>query len=355
MKVLLVFDGSINVIGGAQTFARNMIKIYKQLGYSIRVICTEGKPSRDVVILPSLKVLGRTILFGDIGKVLEEVKNSDIIHLFYCESVLHLFVALAAKFLQKKIISSPLASITYFFHHSIVKRMIAIPIVFIKCLVALLSDIVHVAAFYDLLVYRRIVSESKVFMIPHGLLSSQQEKPINLPNCELRICFLGRFKPDKGSHIAIKALEILRKLGYNACLIVIGSQDCLSSNYFSERRIFFTGFLREDEKNFVIKHCDVGIIPSLSDPVEAFSIALSEFNRLGIPVVASDIGALRFRMRPYAGVLVKPRDPFELSKGILLARKLKGKVKKLPDVIDLKQEALMWKELLKRLQENYGF
>jgi glycosyltransferase involved in cell wall biosynthesis len=45
---------------------------------------------------------------------------------------------------------------------------------------------------------------------------------------------------------------------------------------------------------------------------------------LRIPIVASAIGALKSRVKPYAGILVKPRDPEALAKGILQALSLRG-------------------------------
>ncbi|MCD6488210.1 MAG: glycosyltransferase family 4 protein [Desulfurococcales archaeon] len=382
--IVLIYDGTLDIVGGAERFTINLLKIYESIGLKALLLAFGSnsrilKSNRILVVeIPAMKIMKRSIILPNIQVLrylLKVVRNADAIHVLYCESPIQLLITLFGKLWGKKVISSPLASLSFLFHHNKLKTLLSIPLMVIKLVITKLSDIVHVASLYDYY-YLRPLNRS-IVVIPHSftmaskLIDDLQAKKLRQPverrlspHTEgLRLCFLGRFSEDKGSLVALEALRILRsKLGKDAYLIIIGPKTYVLASLINYAKkyglhalkeilpyIYVTGYIPEEDKYSLLKQCHVGLIPSLSDPVEAFSIALSEFNYLGIPVVASAVGALKFRVKPYAGVLVEPRNPEALARGILRALLLRGSVEKLYDVITLAQEVELWKRALKML------
>ena len=380
-SVAVIFDGSLRTVGGAERFAVNMVRIYETIGFKpiLLMLGNELKFLRDdrssIVEVPVMKIMMRSIAFLNVSHfklILQILKSVDIIHILYCESPIQLLITLLGRLWGKRVVSSPLASFSFLFHHSRFKALLSIPLIFIKLVITKLSDIVHVASLYDYHYLRNV--SSSIVLIPHSFTITsklidhvhkrvpEQLAEYNLPQHMkgIKICFLGRFSEDKGSLISLEALRILRSRGVDAYLVIIGPRIyALKSLINYARRYSFNalknilpyvltaGYLDEETKYKFLKECNVGIIPSISDAVEAFSITLSEFNALGIPVVASAVGALKYRLKPYAGILVKPSDSKALADGVIQALSIE-KVRTLPDVITFEQEVNLWERALRR-------
>ncbi|MEM1646209.1 MAG: glycosyltransferase [Ignisphaera sp.] len=379
--VIIVFDGSLRSVGGAERFAVNMVKIYEAIGFKavLLMLGNELKFLRDdrslIVEVPIVKIMMRSIAFPNASHfrlILQVLKGVDIIHILYCESPIQLLMTFLGRLWGKRVVSSPLASFSFLFHHSRFKALLSIPLIFIKLVIAKLSDMVHVASLYDYRYLRNV--NNSIVLIPHSFtiaskLVNRVHKRIFEQLAEysfsqhmkgIKICFLGRFSEDKGSLISLEALRILRSRGVDVYLIIIGPRIYVLKSLINYARrygfnalknilpyVLTTGYLDEETKYRFLKECNVGIIPSISDAVEAFSIALSEFNALGIPVVASAIGALKYRLKPYAGILVKPNDSKALADGVIQALSIE-KVRTLPDVITFEQEVILWERALRR-------
>jgi len=368
MQVLIAFDGSIEEAGGAERFAINMISVYERLGHKAILLCFSNRPNGQCITISTIKLLNRSLFtrsLNDFRRLIVALKYSDLVHILYCESLILLLIAIIARLQGKKVISSPLASITHLFHHNKLKAVFAPFFVTTKVLIALLSDVVHVASLHDFIYIRKLLWKKEIFLIPHGINIPSKTGQVSfreLRNYDVKLCFLGRFSEDKGSLVILEALRKLRNEKVNAYLIIIGPKIYALNSLIDYGKKYgsnalrniipyvqATGYLCEEDKYELLSMCDVGIISSISDPVEAFSIALSEFNFMSVPVVASAVGALKTRLRSYAGVLVKPKDPEDLARGILQALQLKGRVKKLPDTIIHEQEVELWALALEKL------
>ena len=384
--IAIIFDGSLDRVGGAERFAVNLMKIYEAIGLRpvLLMLGNELKFLRSgrslIVEVPVVKIMMRSIALPNASHfrlILQVLKSVDIIHILYCESLIQLLMTFLGRIWGKRVVSSPLASFSFLFHHSRFKALLSIPLIFVKLVIAKLSDIVHVASLYDYHYLENV--NNSIVLIPHSFTiasklidyvhkrGSEQLTEYSLPQHMkgIKICFLGRFSEDKGSLISLEALRILRNRGVDAYLAIIGPKIYVLKSLINYAKryglhalkdillyVLATGYLSEEDKYRFLKECDVGIVPSISDAVEAFSITLSEFNALGIPVVASAVGALKYRLKPYAGILVKPKDPEALARGILQALQLKGKVKRLPDTITYDQEVRLWGLALKRLLKS---
>jgi glycosyltransferase involved in cell wall biosynthesis len=100
--------------------------------------------------------------------------------------------------------------------------------------------------------------------------------------------FVGRFIPDKGIHLLIKAFE---QLETEMKLVLIGNSPN-PSDYEKEvkntndKRIIFPGYIYGDETNYLIKNAYTYVQPSL---IEGLSPVILTVMGLGTPLISSDI------------------------------------------------------------------
>jgi len=84
------------------------------------------------------------------------------------------------------------------------------------------------------------------------------------------------------------------------------------------RNVVFTGFVSEEVKISALDASAALVLPSISNYVEAFSLAITEAWARGKPVVASTVGETPYRVRHMVnGLLVPPRNPKALADAIL--------------------------------------
>jgi glycosyltransferase involved in cell wall biosynthesis len=84
------------------------------------------------------------------------------------------------------------------------------------------------------------------------------------------------------------------------------------------RNVVFTGFVSEEVKISALDASTAIVLPSISNYVEVFSLAVTEAWARGKPVVASAVGEIPYRVRHMVnGLLVPPRNPKALADAIL--------------------------------------
>ena len=164
---------------------------------------------------------------------------------------------------------------------------------------------------------QRGVSAEKMIVIPHGLPLPEsffavggRRPALNLPNgSAVRFVYIGGLSWQKGVHILIEAFN---GLSGNAELWVAGDESAepaytarLKAQASDKAR--FLGRLEREAVWKTLAQVDVLIAPSLW--YETFSIIISEAFTMGVPVVASDIGALADRVQHNVdGLLTPPGD-----------------------------------------------
>lgn len=104
-------------------------------------------------------------------------------------------------------------------------------------------------------------------------------------------CMLGRGIQYKGWEEAIEAFLRVKEVSGNCKLILIGAGehlDLLKKKYENTSGIEFKGRLTNPRP--VLQSAHVGLVPSRK--YEAFGIVILEFFSLGLPVIASSVGAI---------------------------------------------------------------
>jgi glycosyltransferase involved in cell wall biosynthesis len=149
------------------------------------------------------------------------------------------------------------------------------------------------------------------------------------------LVFVGRVTWRKGLHVLIKALPLLMADVENIKLSVIGPKDdsyaiCvkdLINKFKLNDHVEIKGILSEQEKIALIASNQLLVLPSLNDYTP--NVVL-EAQVLGVPVVASDVGAVsELVVNKETGLLVAPDDPAQLAealKTILLDDALREKM-----------------------------
>ncbi|MDG2242280.1 MAG: glycosyltransferase family 4 protein [Rhodospirillaceae bacterium] len=145
---------------------------------------------------------------------------------------------------------------------------------------------------------------------------ASQPEPQSSP---IRFLILARLLHMKGIAVAIAALDLLRKGGVEAELVICGAPDPGNPSSIPESRIQdwsskphvnFKG--QFDDVRPVIVSSHVVMLPALGG--EGLPRALLEGAAMGRPLLATDIGGNREIVVPWeTGMLVKPDDPDALA------------------------------------------
>lgn len=135
--------------------------------------------------------------------------------------------------------------------------------------------------------------KGKYYFIPYG--SEVKEPPAVSPildKLEIRtgnyILFVGRFIPDKGVHLLIRAFETVKT---EMKLVLVGGSPNPGTyeheiHQTTDNRIIFAGYVYGDDTNFLMKNAFVYVQPSL---IEGLSPVILTVMGLGTPLICSDI------------------------------------------------------------------
>lgn len=134
------------------------------------------------------------------------------------------------------------------------------------------------------------------------------------------IFFVGRMVREKGVHVLIQAMPIVRAEFPNAVLVIVGGGYRTHLEEFVrfchlEDAVHFTGFIPDSDLLRLYRVVDVAVYPSLYEP---FGIVALEAMAAGAPVVVSDAGGLKEVVRhEETGILTWAGNPESVAWGIL--------------------------------------
>ncbi len=108
------------------------------------------------------------------------------------------------------------------------------------------------------------------------------------------IYFIGRPVHEKGAHLLVQALPIIRAQGIDAKLVIAGGGgrghlEALAGNLGVWNHVYFAGRVSDEDRDRLYKVADAACYPSLYEP---FGIVALEAMAAGVPVVVSDAGGL---------------------------------------------------------------
>jgi glycosyltransferase involved in cell wall biosynthesis len=139
---------------------------------------------------------------------------------------------------------------------------------------------------------------------------------------ELLLLTLGRMNKEKGHHIAIEALKLLREKGQRAKLIVAGDGNYLNelkriaANAGFRNDVIFAGFIENRETPKYYNGCDIFLMPTLTE--EGLPIVLLEAMACGLPVISSRMGGIKSLIDHMSnGLLTEAGDALQTAEAIL--------------------------------------
>ena len=125
------------------------------------------------------------------------------------------------------------------------------------------------------------------------------------------VLFIGRLVREKGVHVLLEAAPAILMRIPEAKFVIVGAgpaeQDLRrrAAQLQLEHKVYFTGFISDEERNQLLHMADVAVFPSLYEP---FGIVALEAMAAKVPVVVSDAGGLddvvehrRNGLKTYAG------------------------------------------------------
>lgn len=165
------------------------------------------------------------------------------------------------------------------------------------------------------------VAQRKIHIVPPGAniperllekLDSRPDRRRRPDRGTLIIGFIGLFPERKGLPTIAEAVRLLRGAGYDTQLHVIGKcppeiaeRDGIIHFGLIDKRVEMDRFIE------IIRNVDIGCMLSHA---ELAGIALLEFLRMGVPIIATDVGGIPDIVELGAGHLVSPDiSPGELA------------------------------------------
>ncbi len=140
---------------------------------------------------------------------------------------------------------------------------------------------------------------------------------------EKLIGILGRIEPYKGHEdliIAFSKLPTYIKKYYKILIVGNGNKENVDNLKFTikqlglKKNVIFKGFLKEKIEN-IIKSLDLVVMPTRD--FEGFGYTMAESMSLGVPVLASKVGAIPEIMTGNEGNFFKPKNINDLSKKLI--------------------------------------
>jgi len=171
----------------------------------------------------------------------------------------------------------------------------------------------------------------KIDVIPNGIVTSPFDDLEEVDLSEFRARFaapteqivfsVGRLVYEKGIQVLIDAVPLVLAQHPNTKFVIAGTggmSDALRRQAAAlgvASRVYFTGFISNEERNRLLKIADCAVFPSLYEP---FGIVALEAMSAKTPVVVAETGGLREVVEHgETGITVYQGNPESLAWGIL--------------------------------------
>ena len=172
--------------------------------------------------------------------------------------------------------------------------------------------------------HRLGVPAERIWYIPNFVtVTKTNGKPLELPGTiNQRIVCVANFKPQKDHFNLLRAMAFVVQRVPTAHLLLVGA--VAEETYFNlvREEIVQLGLgqnvsllgERQDVSS-ILQACDIGVLSSAS---EGLPLALLEYGRAGLPVIATNVGdCARVLDEGRVGILVPPRSPKHLAESLL--------------------------------------
>jgi len=190
---------------------------------------------------------------------------------------------------------------------------------------------VHTNKMKDELIKKFGIEDKKISVIPFGINEiipqtninrNEARKRLGLNNREKIILFFGNIAPYKGLEYLLEGFNLLYRKGRNYKLFIVGRvKNC--TNYFNKLLKFIKDndlkdkvelkieYIPDEEVEIYFKSADVLVLPYRI--IFQSGVLFLSYN-FGLPVIATDVGALREEIiERETGFICRPGDPKDIA------------------------------------------
>jgi glycosyltransferase involved in cell wall biosynthesis len=199
--------------------------------------------------------------------------------------------------------------------------------------------------------------QPKLIVLPLGIPPLEGQRRSKEASEKIRFCYFGNILPTKGLHVLIDAFKSLPR--GKASLTIYGNRAPWTEAYYdwlrrqaSGSEIDFREPFKREELSEILSNQDVAVLPSICP--ESFSFVIREANLLGLPGIASRIGAIPEAIKDGVnGLLFEPGDVEDLRRCMLEfieePRQIQEMASKMAKAKSMVEHAVEMVEIYKRI------
>lgn len=364
MKIIQITPFYPPHLGGMENVVKEISENLAKKGHKVTVFTSDIGCKKDKLIsTKNLKIhylksfeIAHTPIISSLFFELSKIPQNSIIHLHIAQSFTPEIVSLISK----------IRNIPYIAHIHIDvgpsgKLGFLLPLykkVLLKNVLSSSSKIVVPSRDYiDLVIKKYAILKNKIYKVPNGVdLNNFKSLPVK-SNDPIRLLFVGRLSKQKNIPLLIRSFKIVtqktnRKIELN--IVGDGEEKSKIINLIKaenlEKKVNLHGELRGEKLYEIYSNSDIFILTS---DYESFGMVLIEAMASGLPIIASNIPALRNVVENNkTGLLVKP-EPEDFAKAfekLINNPQLKEKLIKngLKEV-----KKYNWDEITKKFEDIY--
>jgi glycogen(starch) synthase len=326
MKVFTLTPWYLPFLGGIEILVSTLAKSLQKYAVNIAVVTDDlGKlPNRDVIDGTPVYRLNFTgaVRSGQPGAPLQVLRQLCQILDDGCPDILHMHCVTGSSAWYVDRILKPSRYQGHFVvtQHGILEPIDRMPVIrdLLKRADALTG--VSEAALSSSLEFAGECNSRGV--IPNGI--DVAPAPASILGCRapFELVCVGRLQHEKGFDVAIRALDSVRRYGFDATLTVIGIGECrqnledLVQELGLRDQVCFLGQLANGDTRRIIASASLVLVPSRTR--EGFSLVAAEGAMAGVPAIVSRVGGLpETVVDGQTGLVVAPDNPNELAAAIV--------------------------------------
>lgn len=378
MRVTHVFHNYYPVLGGMERVVQRLAEEQVRMGYDVHVITSAlgvTGPREDTVSGVHIhRVKAIRLHYADLAyptdcpeQVLEE---SDVVHVHSQNSLFNITLAKVAKRIGKPLVIDFLALdylnshtnplITFFggYYQKRIQREA----------VKLVDDAITLNERDYGILKDKYGVESKV--VPHGIDEEYLTKPKDDSMFREKhgvysgnvVAYVGRVHPSKGLDTLIEAASLVANEVDDFTVVIAGGGSKpyreklgkLAKKLGVERKVKLLGYISEDEKISLLDSSKAFVFPTRHFG-EAYPLVVDEVYARGVPIVATEVGVLPYRVKHMeTGIVVPPDDPSLLAKAVVALLKDDDLLASMcNEVRSVKGLILTWSQVCARLDNIY--
>jgi len=379
MRVTHVFHSYSPVVGGMERAIQRLAQEQAKIGHDVHVVTSfigaDGEPEEEMVDgIHIHRVKSMTLHFPDLTLPMVHpegaLERSNLVHVHSQNSAFCVSVAKQAKRAGKPIVMNFLA-IDYLRSH---------PNVLVKtlggCYQSWIQDVASRLADAPVALNERDRDtlkekyglESEV--VPHGIDEQYLTKPRNESLFRRKygifsrnvVTYVGRIHPSKGLDILVRAAALVAREVNDFSVVISGAGPesyatelgHLAKKLGVEQNIRIIGYASEDEKLSLLDSSKAFVLPSRHFG-EAYPLVVDEAFARKVPVVATRVGALPYRVKHLeTGILVPPEDQHSLGRAILTLLKEGDLYAAIKKELENSMSLSSWSKVCLRLEKTYS-